>query len=55
MDAPLLIQPIVLPHEVQRQAHNVDIDKKYSLEFYEKYMQELKQMILLNIIEIIEK
>jgi DNA polymerase II large subunit len=35
MDAPLLIQPIVLPHEVQRQAHNVDIASTYSLEFYE--------------------
>jgi DNA polymerase II large subunit len=35
MDAPLLIQPIVLPHEVQRQAHNVDIASAYSLEFYE--------------------
>ena len=28
MDAPLLIQPVVLPHEVQRQAHNVDIAER---------------------------
>ncbi|MGI0029055.1 MAG: DNA polymerase II large subunit [Nitrososphaera sp.] len=35
MDAPLLIQPVVLPHEVQRQAHNVDIATTYPLEFYE--------------------
>ncbi len=35
MDAPLLIQPVVLPHEVQRQAHNVDIATSYPLEFYE--------------------
>jgi DNA polymerase II large subunit len=35
MDAPLLIQPVVLPHEVQRQAHNVDIAASYPVEFYE--------------------
>lgn len=35
MDAPLLIQPIVLPHEVQRQAHNVDVASSYPLSFYE--------------------
>ena len=35
MDAPLLIQPTVLPYEVQRQAHNLDISQTYPLEFYE--------------------
>jgi DNA polymerase II large subunit len=34
MDAPLLIQPLVFPHEVQRQAHNIDVDKRYPLDFY---------------------
>ena len=42
MDAPLLIQPIVLPHEVQRQAHNVDIANTYSLEFYESTWKQAK-------------
>jgi DNA polymerase II large subunit len=42
MDAPLLIQPIVLPHEVQRQAHNVDIASEYSLEFYEATWKQAK-------------
>jgi DNA polymerase II large subunit len=42
MDAPLLIQPIVLPHEVQRQAHNVDIANAYSLEFYEATWKQAK-------------
>jgi DNA polymerase II large subunit len=42
MDAPLLIQPIVLPHEVQRQAHNVDIASAYSLEFYEATWKQAK-------------
>lgn len=34
MDAPLLIQPLVFPQEVQRQAHNIDIDERYPLDFY---------------------
>jgi DNA polymerase II large subunit len=35
MDTPLLIQPILLPAEVDDQAHNFDIAKTYPLEFYE--------------------
>ena len=35
MDAPLLIQPIILPKEVQRQAHHMDITASYPAEFYE--------------------
>jgi DNA polymerase II large subunit len=34
MDAPLLIQPLILPKEVQRQAHHMDIAFAYPLEFY---------------------
>ncbi len=34
MDAPLLIQPFILPKEVQRQAHHMDIAFMYPLEFY---------------------
>ena len=40
MDAPLLLQPTVIPTEVQRQAHNVDIAKRYPLNFYEKLSTE---------------
>jgi DNA polymerase II large subunit len=36
MDTPLLIQPIILPSEVDEQAHNFDIASFYPLEFYEK-------------------
>ncbi|MDA4128469.1 MAG: DNA polymerase II large subunit [Thaumarchaeota archaeon] len=36
MDTPLLVQPIVLPGEVDEQAHNFDIANKYPKEFYEK-------------------
>lgn len=34
MDAPLLIQPLILPKEVQRQAHHMDVAFSYPLEFY---------------------
>ncbi len=36
MDTPLLIQPVILPSEVDEQAHNFDIAPAYPLEFYEK-------------------
>ena len=35
MDAPLLIQPLILPKEVQRQAHHMDVASSYPVEFYE--------------------
>ena len=36
MDTPLLIQPVVLPSEVDEQAHNFDIASSYPIAFYEK-------------------
>jgi len=36
MDTPLLIQPVILPSEVDEQAHNFDIASSYPLQFYEK-------------------
>ena len=42
MDAPLLIQPLVLPHESQPQAHNLEVTKSFPLEFYETTMMEPK-------------
>lgn len=35
MDTPLLIQPILLPAEVDDQAHNFDVAWRYPLEFYQ--------------------
>ena len=35
MDAPLLIQPIVIPHESQPQAHNFEVTKNFPLSFFE--------------------
>ncbi len=54
MDAPLLIQPTVLPYEVQRQAHNVDISSFYPLEFYEATWNRAKATDITSKIEIIK-
>jgi DNA polymerase II large subunit len=54
MDAPLLIQPIVLPHEVQRQAHNVDIAEKYPLDFYKNTWLGVKAADVSDTIEILK-
>jgi DNA polymerase II large subunit len=49
MDAPLLIQPLVFPHEVQRQAHNIDVDEKYPLNFYRSSWNMEKTSMIDNI------
>jgi len=54
MDAPLLIQPVVLPHEVQRQAHNVDIASAYPVEFYEATWKQGKAADAASMIETIK-
>jgi DNA polymerase II large subunit len=54
MDAPLLIQPVVLPHEVQRQAHNVDIASEYPVEFYEATWKQGKAADVAGLIETIK-
>src|SRR5579885_832241 len=42
MDAPLLVQPIVIPQEVQRQAHNFEVAKEYPLSFFEATLRKEK-------------
>lgn len=42
MDAPLLVQPIVIPQEVQRQAHNFEVAKEYPLSFFEATLKKEK-------------
>jgi len=42
MDAPLLVQPLVLPHESQPQAHNLEVTKIFPLEFFESTVQQSK-------------
>jgi len=54
MDAPLLIQPVVLPDEVQRQAHNIDVTSVYPLEFYEATWKQSKAGDFATKIEIVK-
>jgi hypothetical protein len=42
MDAPLLVQPIVIPQEVQRQAHNYEVINAYPLSFFEATLRKEK-------------
>ena len=42
MDAPLLVQPIVIPQEVQRQAHNFEVVARYPLSFFESTLRKEK-------------
>ena len=42
MDAPLLVQPIVIPQEVQRQAHNFEVVDEYPLSFFEATLRKEK-------------
>lgn len=55
MDAPLLIQPFVLPHEVQRQAHNVDISQNYPIEFYRNSWNSTQATESIAYIDLIKK
>lgn len=40
MDAPLLVQPVVIPQEVQRQSHNFDVAKTIPLSFFEATLRK---------------
>ena len=53
MDAPLLVQPHVLPHESQPQAHNLEVTKILPLEFFESTFKQIKSSDV-NSIEIIK-
>jgi DNA polymerase II large subunit len=55
MDAPLLVQPFVLPHEVQRQAHNIDISDNYPLEFYHNTWNSTQATDSIEYIDLIKK
>jgi len=54
MDAPLLLIPVVKTMEVQRQAHDLDVAKKYPLDFYEKTWGNAEAKTVSNLIDVIE-
>jgi DNA polymerase II large subunit len=53
MDTPLLIQPIILPAEVDDQAHNFDVAWKYPLAFYKATDSSPNASAASNLIETI--
>jgi DNA polymerase II large subunit len=53
MDAPLLLIPFVNTKEVQRQAHDFDVDGVYSLEFYEKTLEKVEAKQVSSMIDIV--
>jgi DNA polymerase II large subunit len=55
MDAPLLLIPFVNTKEVQRQAHDFDVDMTYPLEFYEKTLERAEARQISLLIDIISK
>jgi len=55
MDAPLLLQPIILPKELQRQAHNFDCAAEYPLAFYEATLRREMPQNVLDLIDVVKK
>ena len=51
MDTPLLVQPILIPAEVDDQAHNFDVASRYPTEFYEKTQSSPSPSTVSNLIE----
>jgi DNA polymerase II large subunit len=53
MDAPILLIPFVNTKEVQRQAHDFDVDATYPLEFYRKTWDKIEAKHVSSIMDII--
>jgi DNA polymerase II large subunit len=53
MDAPLLMIPFVNTKEVQRQAHDFDVDAEYPLEFYKRTLEKAEAKQLSSVMDVI--
>ena len=53
MDAPLLLIPFVNTKEVQRQAHDFDVDGDYPLEFYGKTLEKVEAKRVSSMIDLV--
>ena len=53
MDAPLLLIPLVNTKEVQRQAHDFDVDGAYPLEFYKRTLAKAEAKQLSPVMDVI--
>jgi DNA polymerase II large subunit len=54
MDAPLLLIPVVNPKEVQRQAHDFDVARAYSIEFYKKTWERAEAKQVGSLVDLVE-
>jgi len=55
MDAPLVLNPVVEPEEVDKEVHNMDVMWRYPLEFYEATWQGRSLQEVLQFMEIVAK
>ncbi len=53
MDAPLLLIPFVNTKEVQRQAHDLDVDGEYPIEFYQKTLDKVEAREISSIMDLV--
>jgi len=53
MDTPILLIPFVHTKEVQRQAHDFDVDASYPLEFYQKTIEKAEAKSVSSIMDVI--
>lgn len=53
MDAPILVIPFVNTKEVQRQAHDFDVDSVYPFEFYKKSLEKVDAKTLSPLMDLI--
>jgi DNA polymerase II large subunit len=53
MDAPILLIPFVNTNEVQRQAHDFDVDASYPIEFYKKTLEMAEVRSVGDIMDVI--
>lgn len=54
MDSPLFIIHSIIPEEVQRQAHEIDVASRYPLTFYEETFKGRSARDLMNLIDIVK-
>ena len=54
MDAPLLIQPLIIPKELQRQVHNFDVNFMYPKEIYDLTLTNSSPSIIENKMDLIK-
>ncbi len=55
MDAPLVLTTKIIPDEIDKEAHNVDLMKRYPLEFYRKTLEYADPKEVLDMMDIVKK